>query len=419
MSTHPSVSDLEALVAGTLDEDRSILISVHSDECPQCSREVAWLRAEKELFAQRARGVPPSEVWAQVEAKIAARIGQKEQAPRGLSRILGRNFASQRAQWYAVGAAAIAIFGVVAASPLSPLRRANHGNVTVSEKLNIPNPLSAMGDLSELHDGAGEEDNNADAAEPEDTLTTQVKVSAPISLEIVTDAADVEVSQGAKDQAKLSLDESGVRAVKLIPPASGQGSWRLDFDGSTTLPNGALRLQLPEGSKVDVKTASGDVRVHDLKSDVSVVTASGDIAVKQARSLYVQSVSGDIELHDISGTVDAKTTSGELHMGGEIVSPVRFHSISGDMTLAGPCRIASCKVTAQTTSGNVTIQNDRDSSLTAKLKTKSGELLGIRELTMERKGPPRSGTEWIAKLGQGVGSIELDSMSGDLHIGTR
>ncbi len=127
MNTHPPVSDLEALVAGTLDEDRSILISAHTDDCAVCGRELSWLRAERELFAQRARGVPPSEVWAQIEARIESRLSEqlvKAKTPAGgLRRRLLLSFQRERAQWYAVGAAAAAIFGIVAISPLSPLRK--------------------------------------------------------------------------------------------------------------------------------------------------------------------------------------------------------------------------------------------------------------------------------------------------------
>lgn len=419
MSTHPSVQDLEALVAGTLDEERSILISVHSDDCPQCGREVAWLRAEKELFAQRARGVPPSEVWAQVEAKIAARIAQKEAAPKGLERLLGRNWRSQKAQWFAVGAAAIAIFGVVAASPLSPLRKSGHGTPSVIEKLNIPSPIPALAHSGTPDADDADDEDAADAQANDEVQSESVKVSGPITLEVETASADVEVSAGRKDQAAVQLADSGIRGVKLVPPASDKGNWRLSFGSGASLADGSLRIQLPEGSKLDIKTASGDVRVRELKGEVSIVSASGDVQVKQARSLFVQTMSGDIELSEVSGTVDAKTISGELHIGGEVVSPLRFHSVSGDLTMAGPCRTASCRVTAQTTSGNVTLQNDRDSSLIAKLRTQNGDLLGIRELTMERKGPPSHHTEWTAKLGQGVGSIELDSVNGDLHIGTR
>jgi anti-sigma factor RsiW len=66
VSTHPPVQDLEAIVAGSLDEERSILLTAHTDDCPLCTRELAWLRAERELFEKRARGVPPSEAWSQI-----------------------------------------------------------------------------------------------------------------------------------------------------------------------------------------------------------------------------------------------------------------------------------------------------------------------------------------------------------------
>ena len=70
MTMHPSVQDLEALLRGTMEAERLIEVSSHTETCAACARELAWLRAEQDLFAQRARGVPPSEVWAQIEAQM-------------------------------------------------------------------------------------------------------------------------------------------------------------------------------------------------------------------------------------------------------------------------------------------------------------------------------------------------------------
>ncbi len=87
--------------------------------------------------------------------------------------------------------------------------------------------------------------------------------------------------------------------------------------------------------------------------------------------------------------------------------------------MAGSCRVASCKVSAETTSGSVTIHGHKDNSFVAKLSAASGELSGTEGLTVEMKRSPGQRTEWSTKVGTGLGLIELRSMSGDLQIEPR
>ena len=418
MNTHPSVQDLEALLRGTLDEDRSIVVSAHTDDCALCSRELAWLKAEHDLFAQRARGVPPSEVWAQIESQIAARITQKESTPRGIRRILRDAFHSQQAQWFAVGAAAVAIFGVVAASPLSPLHR---GQWSAPYTVKKSQPLPAASDLKTDDDN---DDNDADDADDkddttEDSVSATTKLSGPISVEISTSSAEVEVLAGPAGEAKLTVTDSPVKAVRLVPPSAGQSSWRLEFDGNSTLHVGHLQLLAPVGTSVQIKSASGDIQLANLKADAVIATASGSVHVKDARAVQIESVSGDVDLLDTVGKIDVKTTSGELHVSGEITQPLHYTSVSGDLMMAGSCRVASCKVSAETTSGSVTIHGHKDNSFVAKLSAASGELTGTEGLTVEMKRSPGQRTEWSTKVGTGLGLIELRSMSGDLQIEPR
>ena len=127
-----------------------------------------------------------------------------------------------------------------------------------------------------------------------------------------------------------------------------------------------------------------------------IATASGSVHVKDARAVQIESVSGDVDLLDTVGKVDVKTTSGELHVSGEITQPLHYTSVSGDLMMAGSCRVASCKVSAETTSGS-----------------------GTDGLTVEMKRSPGQRTEWSTKVGTGLGLIELRSMSGDLQIEPR
>lgn len=413
MNTHPSVQDLEALLRGTLDADQTLEVSAHAEGCALCSREMAWLRAEQDLFAQRARGVPPSQVWEQIEQQIAARVSRKESAPRGWRRIVSQTFQDQKAQWFAVGAAALAIVGLVAASPLSPLHKGRWISSHVSTQVD-PRPASSDG--SATADADSEEDDS-DSHEAEVAVSTQVR--GPITLDLSTNSADVEVIKGVDSEAKLTVTESSLKVARFIAPASGQSIWRIEFDGITSLQEGHLRLQVPEGSKLKIATASGDIRVVGVKGDVTVSSSSGDVSLQDAQAVTVDVTSGDVQLQNIAGTVDAKTISGELSISGEVTHPVHFRSVSGDLTLTGSCRVATCKVSAETTSGNVSIHGGKDNSFVGRLGSVSGEISGAEGLPIEMKRRPGHKTEWSTKVGSGAGSVELQTMSGDLMLATQ
>lgn len=410
MNTHPPIQDLEALVAGTLDEDRSIVLSAHTDDCVLCQRELSWLRAERELFAQRALGVPPSEVWSKIEARIESQISERQLSvrsePGSFRRRLRMSFQRERAQWYAVGAAAAAIFGLVAISPLSPLRHSSPP-APIAEVPTTPPPAADPAGLA-IH-------VNTDSGD-EDHLTASAPVTGPMSLELTTSAAEVEVLAGPAELAKVTVSDSSEKSVRLVPPAAAGGNWRLEYGSGGALHDGHLRLQLPTGSKLSIRTASGDVQVTDLGGDIAISTASGDIHVRGARAVQLNSSSGDMDLRDIKGAIEAKTTSGELRVGGEIVSALRFTSVSGDLTLTGPCRLAACQVTAETTSGALQLAPHKDHSLALRLHSQSGEINGTSGLTVEMKRSPGLPTQWSTKLGAGAGSIELRSISGDINI---
>ncbi|MBL9006942.1 MAG: DUF4097 family beta strand repeat protein [Myxococcales bacterium] len=412
MNTHPTVSDLEALIAGTLDEDRGILISAHTDDCAVCTRELAWLRAERDLFAQRARGVPPSEVWARIEAQIADRLRHEDPAPRGLSRVLAGAFRGQRMQWFAAAGAAAAVLGMIAISPLSPLRSTPSAS---------PSTMQPLSDPSAAAGGAAERGSvvvSVSDADNEGVVLSSTKVTGPIALDLSTLAAEVEIAAGPKDEAKVTLEDSHVTSVRWLPPAAGQTAWRLDFGGGASLPDGHLRLLLPEGSRVDVRSASGDVQVAGVKGDVAITSESGEISVKDAQAAKLTSVSGDIELHEVRGAIDAKTTSGALNIQGEIRQALRYTSVSGDLTLSGPCRLATCKITAETVSGNVLLARRGEHALAIRLRSHSGEISGAEGLPVEMKRVPGQATEWTTRLGAGTGTLELSTQSGDIQLDT-
>jgi hypothetical protein len=67
-------SDLEALALGELAPEQAQAVLEHASGCQACRDELAWLRAERDLMARRARqkdDLPP-ELWRGVERRLAA-----------------------------------------------------------------------------------------------------------------------------------------------------------------------------------------------------------------------------------------------------------------------------------------------------------------------------------------------------------
>ena len=68
--THLSLEDLEGLAFGELDAERARALEPHLAGCDECSREPAWLRAERTLLARRP-ALPTAHLWAGVEARLS------------------------------------------------------------------------------------------------------------------------------------------------------------------------------------------------------------------------------------------------------------------------------------------------------------------------------------------------------------
>ncbi|TMA17012.1 MAG: hypothetical protein E6J86_01775 [Deltaproteobacteria bacterium] len=75
--THVPAEELESLALDELPRDRAAQVEAHAAACPQCARELSWLRAEQTLLARR----PPAQT-AHLWAAIAARLRHPRRATR-------------------------------------------------------------------------------------------------------------------------------------------------------------------------------------------------------------------------------------------------------------------------------------------------------------------------------------------------
>lgn len=102
----------------------------------------------------------------------------------------------------------------------------------------------------------------------------------------------------------------------------------LDYDIWVEVP----RTQV-DGSRFNVKTASGRATVQGLRDSVAIATASGRIDADNLEGqVAVHSASGSLSLTNVTGKLDANTASGSISVqGGEAWATLR--SVSGSISI--------------------------------------------------------------------------------------
>ena len=71
MTCHPTIEELEAVALG---EGESPEVRAHAEQCSECARELAWLRAESQLVRRRAQPPLNPELWQRIDERIHAPI---------------------------------------------------------------------------------------------------------------------------------------------------------------------------------------------------------------------------------------------------------------------------------------------------------------------------------------------------------
>ena len=238
--------------------------------------------------------------------------------------------------------------------------------------------------------------------------TATANVKGPITFRLDTISADVEIATAGGKQVTITLSDSDANSVALV--ARGDDRMEAEFDGQGKLRSGHVRIELPKGSSVDIKTVSGGLIAKGPGGDVRFRSMSGDAHVGPAGNAEIATVSGEVSIKDVTGSVRVHTVSGDA----EITSTaganaqLEFESTSGDLHWSGACG-PKCRITSSTVSGDAVLSLDpKASSFDLRFQSHSGDIndgLGIQ----------KSG-EGQGRYGKGEGVVEVRSFSGDLSL---
>ena len=238
------------------------------------------------------------------------------------------------------------------------------------------------------------------------TATAQVK--GPITFRLETISGDVEVGTSSGKNVTITLTDTDAQTVTLV--ARGDDRMEAEFDGRGKLRSGHVKIELPKGSSIDIKTISGGLVAKGPGGDVHFRSMSGDADVGPAQNVELNSVSGEVKVREASGAVRLHTVSGDA----EVTSTagagaqLEFESTSGELHWTGACG-PKCRLTSATVSGDAVLTLDpKASSFDLRFQSHSGDIndgLGIQK-----------SSEGHGRYGKGEGVIEVRSFSGDVSL---
>ncbi|HEX9103753.1 MAG TPA: DUF4097 family beta strand repeat-containing protein [Polyangia bacterium] len=261
---------------------------------------------------------------------------------------------------------------------------------------------------------------------PVGSATATLEVKGTVTLRADVLSADIEVVGGGGKQIKAQLvDSSG--AVQLQQSGDRvevslqtKGSWPHVPAGI----DGKLRLEVPQGTNVELTSASGDIAVRDTNGGVRLRTASGEVRLRKVANVEVMAVSGDVVVENASGEVRLRTVSGDAQVsqsgatgGAYGASKLEYGTTSGDLDWTGVCK-AGCRIEARSTSGDVKLRMSSDSSFDLRYASHSGDVADdLKMQTLEQSESRHgSGGSLHARYGKGEGLVEAQTFSGDLHV---
>ena len=117
----------------------------------------------------------------------------------------------------------------------------------------------------------------------------------------------------------------------------------------------AYTITAPQGTRINVSTLTGNVKVTGIKGELSLVSLSGNVGVFEgARVSKATSTSGNVEIRGLQSDVhlEASSTSGDIMVAQSKAPRMELVTISGSVTIDN---VQSDQIEASSTSGDLNI----------------------------------------------------------------
>lgn len=207
----------------------------------------------------------------------------------------------------------------------------------------------------------------------------------PVELEIRVPSGDIDVEtiEGDESTVELEGDEKLIELTevrhegrRLVVELKGKKPFGIAISiGDFTFGSSSLRVRarVPHSSRVELSTASADMKLRGRITMLDVKSASGDLSHfgEIEGDAAVKTVSGDARLERVGGELRVQTVSGDVnasYVGGSVVSK----SVSGDVRVDS---VREGSVSAQSVSGDIEIGVAPGTRLDVDAGSVSGDLM--------------------------------------------
>jgi DUF4097 and DUF4098 domain-containing protein YvlB len=169
--------------------------------------------------------------------------------------------------------------------------------------------------------------------------------------------------------------------------------------------------------EIEATSVSGDVDVTDGVRTVSAESVSGSVNVAEVNgNLRTETVSGDLRVENVSGDVEASSVSGNIRLVGIQSKDVRTETVSGDILYTGTIEPTG-KYSFEAHSGTLRLNIPRGAGAQFSVETFSGDLQSDFPVTiMPPKGNLRKEGRMEFTIGDGRAKITAQTFSGGIII---
>jgi DUF4097 and DUF4098 domain-containing protein YvlB len=302
-------------------------------------------------------------------------------------------------------------------------------------------------------------DDNREAQTERTTKT--FKLGSDGSLDLSTVSGDITITRGGGNDATVEIVKTAhgrdsaeaKEMLGLVTVDVMERAGRVEL--KTRYPNGSGRRSVnvsvdyivtaPAGTRVSASSISGNVKISDIKGDITASTISGDLRISGAGRIdTAHSISGTIEINEAKtdGGIDASTISGDVRLhhitarrlnGGTVSGDVHLedvaadtigaHTMNGEIIFSGTLARRG-RYEFKTHSGDVRLTLAGGTGFEVDANTFSGDIRSDLPITTHgttdasgRRGPHRS--QMQGTFGDGSAVLNISTFSGSIVIGKK
>jgi len=196
------------------------------------------------------------------------------------------------------------------------------------------------------------------------------------------------------DEFKVVFEEEGNTLVMKEDFIKKERHWSHHGESHWT-------VTLPGKTKVEFKSASGDLDANGLMKGLSVKVASGDVTAKDMMgNIHIKSASGDVKINDSSGEITVEVASGDITLS-DVKGTFDIKAASSDIEARGIQ--FNEESSFKTVSGELLVKLSKTSAVDLNLAAVSGDV------TLDYNGNPVKGYfEFKGKKGNISSDIPFD-----------